>query len=177
MIETDRLILRGWRDSDRDPFYAMSRDPRVMAYLGPLAERTETDAAVDRQIALLARDGHCFWAVERRADRAFLGFCGIKPGPDETPIADKPEIGWRLAHDYWGRGYAREAAAASLAWGWAHLLGDSIYAITVRPNARSWGLMERLGMARRPDMDFGHPGVPEDSPLTAHITYEAKRPA
>jgi RimJ/RimL family protein N-acetyltransferase len=177
VIETERLILRGWRDSDREPFAAMGRDPRVMEHLGPLATRAETDVAVDRQNALLARDGHCFWAIERRADGAFIGFCGIKPGPEGTPIADRPEIGWRLAHAYWGHGYAREAAAASLAWGWANLPDECVWAITTPTNTRSWGLMERLGMARRNDMDFDHPAVPDDSPLKPHITYEARRPA
>ena len=175
MIETERLILRPWRDDDRAPFAAMGQDPQVMATLGPLMSREESDESVDRMIAHQAAQGHCFWPVERKADGAFLGFCGLKQGPDGTPIAGETEIGWRLRSDEWGNGYAREAAEATLAWGLANFVRDSIYAITTPDNSRSWGLMERLNMMRRHDMDFDHPGVTEDSPLKAHLTYEAKR--
>ena len=86
MIETERLILRGWTDADREPFHAMGRDPEVMAHLGQLLTREESDAAIDRQMALQASLGHCFWAISRRDDGAFLVFCGLKPGAEVTPI-------------------------------------------------------------------------------------------
>ena len=85
MIDTERLILRPWRDSDRAPFHAMSCDPAVMATLGPLQTRAQSDAAIDSQIAVQARLGHCFWAIERCDDAAFLGFCGLKIAPDAIP--------------------------------------------------------------------------------------------
>jgi RimJ/RimL family protein N-acetyltransferase len=175
MIGTERLVLRGWTDADREPFHAMSRDAEVMAHLGPLFTRAESDAAIDRQIASQARLGHCFWAIERRDDGAFLGFCGLKAGAEGTPIEGEVEIGWRLARPYWGSGYAREAAEASLAWGWAHLDVASIAAITVPANTRSWGLMERLRMIRVPGDDFIHPKAP--SHLATHITYRIARAA
>ncbi|WP_010544581.1 GNAT family N-acetyltransferase [Sphingomonas elodea] len=173
MIETERLVLRGWRDADRAPFHAMCSDPRVMAFIGPLQTRAETDAAIDRQFGWQSDLGHCFWAIERRDDAHFLGFCGLKPGAAGTPIEGEIEIGWRLGFEHWGRGYAREAAAASLAWGWAHLAADSIAAITVEENARSWGLMERLGMHRVEGGDFDHPAaIPE---LRRHRSYRIAR--
>lgn len=175
MIETERLILRGWRDSDRAPFHAMSQDERVMATLGPLLWRDESDALIDRLQRILDANGFTFWALERKADGAFLGFCGLKPGAEETPIEGEIEIGWRLAHEYWGQGYAREAAQASLDWGWANLDVASIAAITSVDNARSWGLMERLGMARAPQDDFDHPKAIER--LRPHITYRIARDA
>jgi RimJ/RimL family protein N-acetyltransferase len=175
MIDTERLILRGWRDTDRAPFYAMGRDVEVMRYLGGIRIRAETDAAIDRQIALQDTLGHCFWALERREDDAFLGFCGLKPGPAGTPIEDEIEIGWRLRRDAWGEGYAREAAQASLAWGWANLPVLEITAITVPGNTRSWGLMERLGMMRDAASDFDHPDVAQGDPLRRHITYRIAR--
>lgn len=175
MIETARLILRGWRGSDRAPFHAMGNDPRVMEHLGPPLTHADVDAVVARQNALLAATGHCFWAIERRDDAVFLGFCGLKPGPEATPIAGKVEIGWRLAHEHWGQGYAREAARASLDWGFANLPDDAIWAITTPGNMRSQALMERLGMTRRHDMDFDHPNAPEA--LRRHVTFQAERPA
>lgn len=175
MIETERLILRGWRDADREPFHAMSQDDRVMATLGPLLWRDESDALIDRMEAMLDTHGYAFWAVERRTDGAFLGFCGLKPGAEDTPIEGEIEIGWRLAHEYWGQGYARDAAQASLDWGFAHLDVPSIVAITTPENVRSWGLMERLGMVRMPEGDFEHPRAIER--LRSHITYRIARSA
>ena len=176
-LETERLILRRWKDSDRAPFHAMCCDADVMRYLGPLMSRDESDAAVDRLNAILDQHGYTFWAIERRSDGAFLGFTGLKPGPEATPLFGKPEIGWRLATAFHGQGYAREAAQASLDWGWANLPDDSIFAMTVTGNTASWGLMERLGMVRRADLDFDHPSVADDSPLKRHIVYSIARPA
>jgi RimJ/RimL family protein N-acetyltransferase len=174
MIATERLILRGWRDADRAPFHALCSDPVVMEFLGPPLDRAASDAAIDRQIGFVERHGHCFWAVERRADGALLGFCGLKPGAAHTPIEGGIEIGWRLARPHWGGGYAREAAQASLDWGWARLTAAGIAAITVPANVRSWRLMERLGMRRAADQDFEHPDAPPH--LRAHITYRIARP-
>ena len=167
MIETARLILRPWRDADRVPFRAMARDLRVMEYLPPLTD-AESDAAVDRMIAIEAEHGHVFWALERKINGDFIGFCGIQP--PRSPIFEH-EIGWRMAHHAWEQGYAREAAVASLAWAWANLPVPAIMAITNLANTRSWGLMERLGMTRYPDEDFDHPEVPEGDPLRLHILY------
>jgi RimJ/RimL family protein N-acetyltransferase len=174
MIETERLILRRWIDGDRPAFHAMCTDPRVMEFLGPELSRADVDTAVDRQNGFIDVHGHCFWAIERREDGAFMGFCGLKPGAEDTPIEGDIEIGWRLAHDFWGKGYAREAAGASLDWGWANLDVRGIAAITTIDNVRSWGLMERLGMVRAPEDDFDHPKAIER--LRAHITYRIQRP-
>ncbi|THD35048.1 MAG: N-acetyltransferase [Sphingomonas sp.] len=176
MIDTARLILRGWREGDVAPFHAMGNDAEVMRYLGPPMTLADAEAARERMDAVLAEHGYCFWAVERRADGAFLGFCGIKPGPAGTPIADDVEIGWRLRRDAWGQGYAREAAEAVIAWTWANTDAPEIAAITVAGNTNSWGLMERLGMTRDPNGDFDHPAVPDGNPLKRHLTYRLARP-
>jgi RimJ/RimL family protein N-acetyltransferase len=177
MIETDRLLLRSWRDDDLDPFAAMCADPRVMATLGPVMTRDETAALIERASGIERDLGHTFWAMERKADGQLIGWCGVKRGPEETPIAGVPELGWRLARDGWGQGYAREAAQATIDWSFANLPDDALWAITTVGNSRSWGLMERLGMTRRHDMDFDHPAVPGDSPLRPHVTYELRRAA
>jgi RimJ/RimL family protein N-acetyltransferase len=174
MIETARIVIRPWRDADRARYHALCRDPEMMRYLGPLQTRAETDAAIDRMIASEAENGFCFWAVARREDGALIGFCGLLPA--KPPIGGEVEIGWRLGSDFWGCGYAREAAEACLDWAWATLDVPSIAAITVAANRRSWGLMERLGMTRVDGGDFDHPGVPDGSPLKRHILYRIARP-
>lgn len=174
MIETERLVLRGWRDADVAPFHAMGNDAEVMRYLGPPLTLADAQAARERMGAVLGKSGYCFWAVERQADGAFIGFCGLQPGYGFLDGAT--EIGWRLRRDAWGQGYAGEAAQASLTWGWANLDVPTITAITVPANTRSWGLMERLGMTRDHDADFDHPAVPDGSPLKRHLTYRIARP-
>jgi len=173
MIETDRLILRPWCEGDCQPFWAMACDPRVMAYL-PSLTRADSDAVVDRMIAIERAHGHVFWALERKVAGDFIGFCGILP---PRPPVYEYEIGWRLAHHAWTQGYAREAAEASLRWAWENLSVPVVMAITNPANTRSWGLMERLGMIRYPDEDFDHPDLAEGDPLRPHILYRIHRPS
>lgn len=178
MIDTPRLILRAWREDDVAPFRAMGRDPAVMAHLGGVQDEAESDAMIARVHATQAAQGHCFWAIERRDDGAFLGFCGLRIGGQPgTAVRDELEIGWRLAQPHWGQGYAREAAEASLAWGWANTDRARIVAWTVPANAASWGLMRRLGMTHRPDLDFDHPAFAIGHPLSRHLVYAIDRPA
>ena len=173
MIETARLILRRPEPRDRDPLHAMWADPRVMADLGPVKSPEDSDASLARH-ASYAPLG--FFTVERREDGATIGFCGLKPGAPDTPIADMLEVGWMLAVPYWRMGYAAEAAAASIAWGWRTQTQDAIVAITSRQNARSRGLMARLGMTHAPEMDFRHPLFAADDPLSDSVTYRIARP-
>lgn len=175
MIETDRLLLRRWRDADAAPFHDMGQDAEVMRYIGPPLTPADARAAVVRQNGIADAYGRCFWAIERRADGRFLGFCGVKPGPQATPIADLPEIGWRLRRDAWGQGYAREAAAACLDAEWKRDTAE-VFAITVPANVRSWGLMERLGMTRDVARGFDHPALAPGDPLRTHVTYSIRRP-
>jgi RimJ/RimL family protein N-acetyltransferase len=174
VIGTDRLILRPWRPADVRAFHAMGQDPEVMRHLGPLASRADARGAFARMAACQAQFGFCFWAIERRGDARFIGFCGLKPG--RGPIAGEIEIGWRLARAHWGEGLAREAAQAVLAWSWANLNVPSVTAITTPGNVRSWGLMERLGMTRFPLEDFDHPELEPGDPLRPHILYRIARP-
>ena len=177
MIETERLTLRNWRAEDHAPFKALCNSPEVMACLGGIASDEQIDAGIARIQACAEANGFCFWAMERRADSAFLGFCGLKialePG---LPVEGEIEIGWRLRQDAWGQGYAREAAEASIAWGWANTDAPGIAAMTNIENVRSWGLMERLGMVRDHASDFDHPAVPVGDPLRPHIVYRIGRP-
>lgn len=176
-IEIERLILRSWREEDRAPFSAMGADPDVMKHLDGVIDRAGSDALIDRLISEEQRDGYTFWAVERIADAALIGFCGLRRGGHEgTPVPDELEIGWRLCRSAWGQGFAREAAQASIAWGWENTKDSRIAAWTVPANVSSWGLMKRLGMVHRPELDFDHPRFPSGHPLCHHIVYTIGRP-
>jgi RimJ/RimL family protein N-acetyltransferase len=178
MIQTERLLLRSWREADRIPFFNLCQSPVVMACLGGPASLEQVDASIARVRASEERYGFCFWAIERREDEVFLGFCGFKVADvPEAPIDGEIEISWRLRQEDWGQGYAREAALASLRWAWANLTAPRVIAMTVPANRRSWGLMERIDMRRRVELDFDHPLFPDNHPLRRHIVYAADRPA
>ena len=173
-IETGRLLLRSWRAEDRDPFAAICADPRVMATLGPVMDRAASDALLDRVEAIDASHGHTFWALERKSDHALIGWCGVIRG-DAGPVAGKAEIGWRLAYDAWGFGYASEAARASVDWLFANLPDDAAWAITNTGNSRSRAVMKRLGMRHHPELDFDHPRIAQGEPLRPHVAYSLGR--
>ena len=168
-IETDRLVLRDWREDDFDALHALCTSPRVMATIGLLHDETKTRGLLARLRERTERDGHTFWAMEREEDGRVIGFCGVSRGP-VAPIEGVLEIGWRMVAECWGQSYAREAAEATLRWIAANRPGEPVCAITSVANDRSRGLMERLGMRYRPDMDFEHPDV-ESAHLKAHVTY------
>jgi RimJ/RimL family protein N-acetyltransferase len=172
MIETERLILRRWRDADREPYAAMSADPQVMDWLGraPMT-RAESDAQIDRFEAQFETLGHGFFALERKADGAFLGFIALAPVPPGPPRPEGCEIGWRLARPAWGHGYATEGARALLAHGFTHLKLPEIISFTARTNLRSQAVMQRIGLAHDPARDFNHPALATDDPLRPHVVY------
>ncbi len=179
MIETERLRLRPWRPEDRPAFDAMVNTEPMMRYLGGIQPPEKIDAMFERRLNDHARFGHCYWATELRDTGQLIGSCGIRIASDYPPgaqVAGMPEIGWRIAEPHWGRGYAREAIEASIAWGWAHLAAPAIGAWTTIENEASWGLMKRLGMTRRPDLDFHHQGYPPGDPAGAQIVYILARP-
>ncbi|MEO1649083.1 MAG: GNAT family N-acetyltransferase [Pseudomonadota bacterium] len=152
--ETERLILRDWREEDWAPFWEGTNTPAVMEYLGGLADE-KTMAEGRARLERYARDfGHTFWPVERKEDGAILGFCGLKRCTDENGPFGMMEAGWRLREDAWGKGYAREAAIATLDLAFDRFEAEEVIAMTVQGNTGSWGLMLRLGMERRPDLDF-----------------------
>jgi RimJ/RimL family protein N-acetyltransferase len=178
IAETDRLILRTWCAEDRSVYLVTCNTDAVTRHLDGPASTGDIDAALARIAKSQADHGFSFWAIERKNDRALLGYCGLRICDDlERPVHGDVEIGWRLREDAWGQGYAREAAEAALGWAWANLDVGRVVSFTVPANEPSWRLMERLGMTRRPDLDFAHPRFPPDHPLSRHITYVAERPA
>ena len=171
IIGTPRLLMRRWQEGDLAPFAALCADPEVMRHFRSPLTPEESDALVRRIEAHFDAHGFGLWALERRADRRFLGFTGLLTVDFASPIAGEVEIGWRLARAFWGQGYAGEAARAALDFGFAQLGLARIVSMTVEANARSWRLMERLGMARAAELDFDHPRLPEDHALRPHIVY------
>lgn len=177
--ETDRLILREWGEGDADRFYAIMNTPAVMHHLGGVQDPESWEAAVGRIIGFQRDFGHTFWLVERREDGELLGFCGLKrvnaPGTDLT---GQFEIGWRLRESAWGKGYAKEAAIASLDLAFGSFAASHVLALTVPENRDSQGLMKRLGMSRREDLDFIDPRFgPEMNPAMVYRIDAAEWPA
>jgi RimJ/RimL family protein N-acetyltransferase len=175
MIRTELLLLRDWTDADRGPFAAINADPRVTEFLPP-QDRAESDAGIDRQMALAAAGEPCFLAAERISDAAFLGFIGVKPVTFAAPFSGY-EIGWRLGAAFWGHGYASEGARAALDQAF-HVLGlAEVFAITVPANLRSQAVMLRIGMERVEGGDFDHPALAVGDPLRRHVLFRVSRPA
>ena len=176
-LETDRLILREWRAEDLEPYASLNADPRVAEFLPHALTRAESDDQVDQFMRRWADDGVGLWALERREDGAFLGFTGLAPPRFEAAFAPAVEVGWRLASDAWGQGYATEAACAAVAFGFDERDLGEIVSFTVPANVRSRAVMERIGMTHDPADDFIHPKLPPDSPLRRHVLYRLRRSA
>jgi RimJ/RimL family protein N-acetyltransferase len=156
VAETGRLILRDWEDADEARFYAVMNTPAVMRHLGGTQSPEGWHDAFERIRGFTRDFGHTFWIVEDKASGELLGFCGLKRvnAPGAGALTGTPEIGWRLRESAWGKGIAKEAAIASLDLGFARFGHDRIIAMTIAPNVDSAGLMLRLGMKRRADLDF-----------------------
>jgi len=171
MLTTPRLLMRRWRDSDREPFARINADPRVMEHFPALLTREESDAGVDRAQAHFDRHGFGLFAAELREDGSFLGFIGLAVPDFEAPFTPCVEIGWRLSAEHWGRGLATEGAREALRYGFEDLRLPEVVSFTVPDNVRSRRVMEKLGMTHDPADDFDHPGLPEGHALRRHVLY------
>ena len=171
MPETRRLLLRRWRDSDREPFAALNSDPRLMQYFPAVLSRAESGRLVDRIEAHFEKHGFGLFAAELLSERAFIGFVGLSIPDFEAPFTPCVEIGWRLAASYWNQGLATEAAQSVLKHGFDSLHLDEIVSFTTAANASSRRVMEKIGMTRAPEDDFDHPKLPEGHPLRRHVLY------
>jgi RimJ/RimL family protein N-acetyltransferase len=175
-LETPRLWLRQWREEDFEPFAALNSDPETMRYFPARLRRAESDAFAERAGLLIALRGWGLWAVELKAGGEFIGFVGLNEVDFQADFTPAVEVGWRLARQYWGNGYATEAARAAVDFGFRELGLEEIVAMTTPANQRSRRVMERLGMVRDPAADFDHPRFPA-WPLRRHVLYRlARRP-
>ena len=170
-LDTERLVLREWREADRAPFADMNADPKVMRYYPATLSRDRSDAFIDRIGEHFDRHGLGLFALEDKASGVFIGYTGFLTVEVESPIKHELEIGWRLAAAFWRRGLAYEAASACLAW--IGSAGDSRRVVSMTPavNRPSRGLMEKLGLTHRPELDFDHPKITPPSLLVRHEVY------
>ena len=175
-LTTKRLILRPWREADLAPFAAMNADPRVMAFMPAILTRGESDAMVARCHAHFDHHGFGLWAAEEPGVAPFIGFIGLACPRFEARFTPCVEVGWRLAVDHWGRGYATEGARTVLEFGFETAGLEEIVSFTTVGNARSRAVMARLGMARDPADDFDHPRIAAGHPLRRHVLYRIANP-
>ena len=173
-FDTERLRLRQWCASDREPFATLNADPKLMQFYPALLTRSESDAMANRCQALIAERGWGFWAVETKIMREFVGFVGLHIPMPELPFSPCVEVGWRLAVEHWGNGFATEAARGALHIGFERLGFPEIVSFTSVGNARSRAVMERLGM-REAEETFEQPNVPVGSALRKHCLYRLSR--
>jgi RimJ/RimL family protein N-acetyltransferase len=174
VIVTERLFLREWRDTDVDPFAAMNSDPRVMQYFPETYSKERTRQFVARIRECWLERSYGLWAVERQDTGRFVGYVGLWPATFPAHFTPAVEVGWRLAADQWGNGYATEAARASLRYGFDIVGLEEIVSFTSGLNVRSWRVMERLGMRRDSSGDFEHPNIPEGHSLRPHVLYRIR---
>jgi ribosomal-protein-alanine N-acetyltransferase len=174
MLETERLVLRLWREDDLVPFAEMNADPEVMEHFPATLTKQQSDAMVGRIMEGLAEHGFGLWAVEVRETGEFAGFTGLIWQRFEARFTPAVEVGWRLAREMWGRGYATEAAGAALDHGFGPVGLAEVVSMTAASNVRSQAVMRRLGMTRDLHDDFEHPGVGAGSPLRPHVLYRLR---
>ena len=176
-IKTKRLILHPWQEADLEPFAALNEDPRVMEYFPSTLSLQESEQMMKRMQAKIEEKGWGWWAASLAADGKFIGFIGMNDVPQATfPAHFTPavEVGWRLAHPFWGKGYATEGAQACLKYGFATLGLEEIVSFTAVQNMRSRAVMERIGMHHDSKDDFDHPKLPKEHKLSRHVLYRLR---
>lgn len=173
-LETTRLMLRGWQDADREPFFRMNSDPRVMRHFPARLTRPESDALVDRIVAELDRSGFGLYAAQLRSGE-FIGFIGLSVPDFQAPFMPAVEIGWRLAPRYWNLGLATEGARAVLRHAFGPLGLNQLVSMTVPNNLASRRVMEKIGMTHDPADDFDYPRLPAGHPLKRHVLYRIRK--
>jgi RimJ/RimL family protein N-acetyltransferase len=175
-LETDRLILRQWRDSDIPIFAKMNRDPKVMEFFPALLSEEEAENFVARIRAHFQKHGYGLFAVELKNEKTFIGFVGLSIPQFEAPFMPAVEIGWRISSQYFGQGYATEAAKKILGFAFNNLKLKEVVSFTVPENKASRRVMEKIGMKRDLSGDFFHPKLEKDHPFSLHVLYRIKNP-
>lgn len=176
-LVTPQLVLRRWRQADRESFAALNADPVAMEHMPAVLDRAQSDALVDRIEKHFEEHGFGLWVVDvvQGDERGFAGCVGLLRVAFDAPFAPAVEVGWRLLPSTWGRGYATEAAREACRFGFEGLGLEEIVSFTVPANVRSRAVMERLGMVHDVEGGFEHPRIPEGHRLRAHVLYRLSR--
>lgn len=173
-LNTERLLLRQWRNEDLRGFAELNADPAVMQFYPELLSQQRSNAEAAKLKSLISKNGWGFWAVEPITEQSFIGLVGLHKPTFKLPFGPCVEIGWRLAKKYWGKGYASEAAAACLDFAFDKLDLSEVFAFTSVGNMKSRAVMERLNMVDT-KINFDHPTIPQDSPLREHVVYKISK--
>jgi RimJ/RimL family protein N-acetyltransferase len=171
VVTTARLRLRPWRDEDLEPYAALNADARVREFFPSLQTRQESAESMEFIRDHLDRRGFGLWAVEVIGGAPFIGFIGLSVPSFDAPFMPCVELGYRLAFEHWGRGYATEGSRSAIEFGFTTLGLPAIVAMTAVGNERSRRVMERLGMRRNPADDFDHPNIAVGHRLRRHVLY------
>lgn len=174
-LTTPRLTLRQWRAADVAPFAALNADPVTMEFMGGCLTRRQSAEFARRAEAELAQRGWGLWVLELRQDGSFLGYAGLSVPSFAAHFMPCVEIGWRLAREHWGHGYASEAARACLRFAFGTLGLREVVSFTAAGNVRSRAVMQRLGMRHDAAGDFEHPRLPPGHALRRHVLYRIGR--
>jgi len=177
MLETERLILRRWKDSDREPFAEMNADPRVMEFFPDTLTREESDQLIENIESHFDNRGFGLFATELKAEGKLIGFIGLHVASFQAHFTPCVEIGWRIAVPYWGKGLATEGSREVIRFAFDRLKLENLVSFTVPENLASCRLMEKLGMTHNPADDFDHPKLPPGHRLRRHVLYRLKNPA
>lgn len=169
-LQTSRLILRQWQQSDLEAFIEMNQDPEVMRFYPAILTPKESEDLMQRFQNLIAENGWGFWAVELKQTQELIGFVGLNSVDEDIPFAPFIEIGWRINKPFWGNGYAPEAAKAALNYAFTVMKEQSVFAFTAKQNSPSRRVMQKLGMVNTRN-DFDHPRLPDGHILQKHCLY------
>ena len=172
-IETPRLYLREWKESDLEPYAALNADKEVMEFFPSMLTAEESHAQIGRITEHLEKYGFTLFAAERKDNGHFIGFTGLAHAKFESEFTPCIEIGWRLSKANWGQGFATEAALACLEFGFDQLDLKEVYSFTSVHNKRSEHVMKKIGMYKAGEFD--HPLVPDESHLKRHALYRIER--
>jgi RimJ/RimL family protein N-acetyltransferase len=154
----------------------MNADPVVMEHFAAPLSREQSDEFADQIEARIDAEGYGLWAVERKDTARFIGFIGLLPAQFDAHFTPAVEVGWRLARDQWGNGYATEGARAAVDFGFEVVGLDEIVSFALPANTRSLAVMERIGMTHDPADDFDHPRFLDDDRMRRHVLYRIRRP-
>jgi len=175
ILETDRLILRTWADSDLQPMHEINQDPKVMEYFPGLQDLKATKNFISKVNNHFDKHGYSLYACLRKDSNQFIGFIGLLIADFEAHFTPATEIGWRLSSKHWGQGFATEGAKAVLDYAFKELKVPEIVSFTAKDNSKSMRVMHKIGLQHNADDDFDNPNLDDNSPLKRHVLYRLTR--